>query len=213
MNPKMRVLIVDDHPVVRQGVKLILTLEPDIEVVGEAASAREAIARIHALLPDFVVLDLNLPDQNGFVVLQDLQRDLPKLPVLVLSVQPEEHMAVRALKAGAAGFLNKESAPEDLVKALRTIAAGRRYISPRFAEWLALDASGRRESLPHERLSERELQVMLLLAAGRGISEIAAEIHRSANTISTYRTRILAKMGLPGNAALTEYAIAHQLIR
>lgn len=209
----MNVMIVDDHPVVRQGVKLILTQESDIKVVAEAATARDAIQTLRAIEVDFLVLDLNLPDDNGFVVLEFLQRELPSLPVLVLSVQPEEHMAVRALKMGAAGYLNKESAPEDLVKALRTITVGRRYISPRLAEWLAIEASGHRESLPHERLSERELQVMLKLAAGKGISEIAAELNRSANTVSTYRTRILAKMGFAGNASLTEYAITHQLIR
>lgn len=209
----MKVLIVDDHPVVRQGVKLILAAEPDIEVTGEAANAGDAIRRLGEGAPDLVVLDLNLPDQSGFVVLEHIQRERPELPVLVLSIQPEEHMAVRALKAGAAGFLNKESAPEDLVSALRAIAGGRRYISPRFAEWLALEASGRRESVPHERLSEREFQVMCMLAAGKSISDIAATLSRSANTISTYRTRILAKMNLPGNAGLTEYAIAHRLIR
>jgi DNA-binding NarL/FixJ family response regulator len=209
----MKVMIVDDHPVVRQGVKLILTQEPDIKVVAEAATARDAIAVLRSVEIDFLVLDLNLPDDNGFVVLEFIQRELPALPVLVLSVQPEEHMAVRALKMGAVGYLNKESAPEDLVKALRTITVGRRYISPRLAEWLAVEASGHRESLPHERLSERELQVMLKLAAGKGISEIAAELNRSANTVSTYRTRILAKMGFSGNASLTEYAISHQLIR
>lgn len=209
----MKVLIVDDHPVVRQGVKLILGAEPDIEVTGEAATARDAVRQLGECSPDFVVLDLNLPDQSGFFVLEHIQRERPDLPVLVLSIQPEEHMAVRALKAGAAGFLNKESAPEDLVRALRTIADGRRYISPRFAEWLALEASGRRESLPHERLSEREFQVMCMLAAGKSISEIAATLSRSANTISTYRTRILAKMNIAGNTGLTEYAIAHRLIR
>ena len=208
----MRALIVDDHPVVRQGVKLIL-LEAKIEVVGEAANARDAIRLSKELAPDVVVLDLNLPDQSGFVVLEHLQRDQPELPVLVLSIQPEEHMAVRALQAGASGFLNKESAPEDLVKALRTIVAGRRYISTGFAEWLALEVSGRREYLLHERLSEREFQVMCLLAAGKSVSEIAAQLSRSANTISTYRTRILTKMNITSNAGLTEYAIAHQLIR
>ena len=121
-------------------------------------------------------------------------------------------MAVRALKAGARGFLNKESAPEELAKAVRTVADGKRYISPRLAEWLAVDVSGHRESLPHERLSDREYQVMCLLASGRSISEIAAQLNRSANTISTYRTRIMQKMAIENNAGLTEYALNHQLI-
>ena len=213
MTLKKRVMVIDDHPIVRQGLRLIIAAEADFVLIGEAANAAEAITVAKTLLPDIVILDLNLPDQNGFVVLQHLQRAHPGLPVLILSVQPEEHMAVRALKAGASGFLNKESAPEDLIKALKTIAGGRRYISQEFAEWLALDASGHRESLPHERLSERELQVMQMLAQGESITQIAAGLHRSPNTISTYRTRILSKMGLETNAALTEYAIAHQLQR
>ena len=208
----IRVMLVDDHPVVRQGLRLVLSANGEIDVVAEAASAAAAIeqVRLHAL--DLIVLDLNLPDQNGFWVLSEVQRIRPELPVLILSIQPEEHMAVRALKAGARGFLNKESAPEELAKAVRTVAGGKRYISPRLAEWLAVDVSGHRESLPHERLSDREYQVMCLLASGRSISEIAAQLNRSANTISTYRTRIMQKMSIEHNAGLTEYALNHQLI-
>jgi DNA-binding NarL/FixJ family response regulator len=210
---RKRVLVVDDHPVVRRGVMMIIGQDPEYEVCGEAATALEAIAEALRLRPDLVVLDLNLPDHNGFYVLGRLQRELPGVPVLILSVQPEEHMAVRALKSGASGFLNKESAPEELVRALRQIGVGRRYISAQFAEWLALDASGHRESLPHERLSEREMQVMLMLAQGESVSGIAAALHRSPNTISTYRARILNKMGFDNNAALTEYALVNHLIR
>ena len=213
MNTKKNVMIVDDHPVVRQGVKLIIGLEQDFTVISEAASAEEAFASYRAHKPDIVVLDLNLPDQNGFAVLQRLLREAPDLPVLILSVQPEEHMAVRALKAGASGFINKESAPEELIKALRTVAGGRRYISQEFAQWLALDASGQRDQLAHEKLSERELEVMVMLAHGQSISDIANMLHRSPNTISTYRARILSKMGLANNAALTEYALTHHLTR
>ena len=208
----IKVMLVDDHPVVRQGIRLILSANGEIDVIAEAANAAEAVQKVRNQVVDLVVLDLNLPDQNGFWVLAELQRSHPTLPVLVLSIQPEEHMAVRALKAGARGFLNKESAPEELAKAVRTVADGKRYISPRLAEWLAVDVSGHRESLPHERLSDREYQVMCLLASGRSISEIAAQLNRSANTISTYRTRIMQKMAIENNAGLTEYALNHQLI-
>lgn len=210
----IRVMLVDDHPVVRQGLRLVLSANGEVDVVAEAASAAAAIDQVrHATLElDLMVLDLNLPDQNGFWVLSEVQRIRPELPVLILSIQPEEHMAVRALKAGARGFLNKESAPEELAKAVRTVASGKRYISPRLAEWLAVDVSGHRESLPHERLSDREYQVMCLLASGRSISEIAAQLNRSANTISTYRARIMQKMAIEHNAGLTEYALNHQLI-
>ena len=208
----IRVMLVDDHPVVRQGLRLVLSANGEIDVVAEAASAAAAVELVRHQELDLMVLDLNLPDQNGFWVLSEVQRIRPDLPVLILSIQPEEHMAVRALKAGAKGFLNKESAPEELAKAVRTVAGGKRYISPRLAEWLAVDVSGHRESLPHERLSDREYQVMCLLASGRSISEIAIQLHRSANTISTYRTRIMQKMAIEHNAGLTEYALAHQLI-
>ncbi|CAB1368046.1 response regulator [Denitratisoma oestradiolicum] len=209
----MKIMIVDDHPVVRQGIRLILGADAEIEVVAEAANAREAMEQARHQALDLIVLDLNLPDQNGFWVLKEVRRIHPDLPVLILSIQPEEHMAVRALKAGASGFLNKESAPEELVKAVRSVMRGKRYISPRLAEWLAVDISGHRESLPHERLSDREYQVLCLLASGKSISDIAATLHRSPNTISTYRTRILHKMGIETNAGLTHYALTHQLIK
>lgn len=209
----MNILIVDDHPVVRQGMRLILAADPEVGACAEAANAAQAFESIRAARPDLIVLDLNLPDQNGFVVLQEIRRHWPELPVLILSIQPEEHMAVRALKAGANGFLNKESAPEELLKAVKMIMRGKRYISARLAEWLALDVSGHRESLPHERLSDREYQVMCLLAGGRSVSEIAESFKRSPNTISTYRARIMRKMGIETNAALTQYAINHHLIK
>lgn len=209
----MKIMLVDDHPVVRQGIRLILGAEAGIEVCAEAATAAAALDHVRKLDLDLVVLDINLPDQNGFVVLQEIRRHRPDLPVLILSIQPEEHMAARALKAGASGFLNKESAPEELITAVRTLARGRKYISPRLAEWLALDLSGQRDSLPHERLSDREYQVFCLLAAGKSVSEIADALNRSANTISTYRARILGKMGIDHNAGLTQYALLHHIIK
>lgn len=211
----MKILLVDDHPVVRQGIRFILSQDARLEVVAEAASAAAAleIGRNPAQALDLAILDLNLPDQNGFAVLAELLRLRPALPILILSIQPAEHMAVRALKAGAMGFLNKESAPEELLVAIHTLARGRRFISSELAEWLAVDVSGHRESLPHERLSDREYQVLCLLAGGKSISEIAALLSRSPNTISTYRARILEKMNLETNADLTQYAVRHQLIK
>jgi DNA-binding NarL/FixJ family response regulator len=211
----MKILLVDDHPVVRQGIRLMLMTDPDLEICAEAVNAAAAIdlLRKSELAIDLVILDLNLPDQNGLVVLQESVRRRPEVPVLIMSIQPEEHMAVRALKLGASGYLSKEAAPEELLKAVATLRRGKKYISASLAEWLALDVSGRREVLPHERLSDREYQVLCLLAAGKSVTEIAEGLSRSPNTISTYRTRILHKMGIDTNAGLTQYAIQHQIIR
>jgi DNA-binding NarL/FixJ family response regulator len=209
----MKILIVDDHPVVRHGIRMILATEADMSDCTEAANAATALEQLRAEVFDLVVLDINLPDRNGFSVLQEIRSRQPELPVLIMSIQPEEHMAIRALKSGASGFLNKESAPEEMVKAVRTVLNGKKYISPRLAEWLALEVSGHRESLPHERLSDREYQVMCLLASGKSIAEIAEMLSRSPNTISTYRARILLKMGIDNNASLTQYALNHYLIR
>jgi len=209
----MKILLVDDHPVVRQGIRLMLAADPDLEVCAEAVNAAAAIdilSRNETI--DLMILDLNLPDQNGFVVLQESIRQRPGMAVLIMSIQPEEHMAVRALKLGASGYLSKEAAPEELLKAISTLRRGRKYISPALAEWLANDVSGHREGLPHERLSDREYQVLCLLSSGKSISEIAEALSRSPNTISTYRARILRKMGVGTNAGLTQYAIQHGLI-
>ena len=210
----MKILLVDDHPVVRQGIRLMLTADPDLDVCAEAVNATAAIdiLRKNEVALDLMILDLNLPDQNGFVVLQESIRHRPGMAVLIMSIQPEEHMAVRALKLGASGYLSKEAAPEELLKAIDTMRRGKKYISPSLAEWLAMDVSGQREGLPHERLSEREYQVLCLLSAGKSISEIAESLARSPNTISTYRARILRKMGIGTNAGLTQYAIQHALI-
>lgn len=211
----MKILLVDDHPVVRQGIRLMLAADAELEVSAEAVNAESAIEilRRTEVELDLMILDLNLPDQNGFVVLQEATRHRPDLLVLIMSIQPEEHMAVRALKLGASGYLSKEAAPDELIKAIATLRRGKKYISPALAEWLALDVSGHREGLPHERLSEREYQVFCLLAAGQSISEIAVTLSRSPTTISTYRSRILRKMGIGTNAGLTQYALQHALIR
>jgi DNA-binding NarL/FixJ family response regulator len=210
----MKILLVDDHPVVRQGIRLMLAVDPELEVVAEAVDAASAIAilRKREQVLDLMILDLNLPDQNGFAVLQESERHRPELSVLIMSIQPEEHMAVRALKLGASGYLSKEAAPEELLKAITTLRRGKKYISPALAEWLALDVSGHREGLPHERLSEREYQVFCMLSSGKTISEIAESLSRSPTTISTYRSRILRKMGIATNAGLTQYALQHALV-
>lgn len=211
----MRILLIDDHPVVRQGVQMMLAAESTWTVVAEAATATAAIDLIRnpGFECDLVILDLNLPDLNGFAVLDEIRRLRPQLAVLILSIQPAEHMAVRALKAGASGYLNKEAAPGELLNAVRAIASGKKYIGQNLAEWLAFDVSGHRESQPHERLSDREYQVLCLLAGGKSITEIAEMLSRSPNTISTYRSRIMQKMGIDTNAGLTQYALLHQLIR
>jgi DNA-binding NarL/FixJ family response regulator len=208
----MKILIVDDHPVVRHGIHQILSQHPEVGSISEAPAAAAAIESLAENPVDLVLLDLNLPDQSGFWVLKEIRRRYPDLPVLVLTIQSEENTAVRVLKAGANGFLNKESAPEELLKAVQTVLGGRRYISARLAEWLAFDVSGHRESVPHERLSDREFQVLCLLARGKSIAEIAQMLSRSPNTISTYRARILAKMDMETNAGLTQYCLTHQLI-
>lgn len=210
----MKIMLVDDHPVVRQGIRLMLAADPELEVTAEAVDAGSAIEMLRRRdLPlDLLILDLNLPDQNGFVVLQEAVHSRKSMPVLIMSIQPEEHMAVRALKMGASGYLSKEAAPDELLKAVGTLRRGKKYISPVLAEWLALDVSGHREGLPHERLSEREYQVFCLLAAGKSITEIAESLSRSPTTISTYRSRILRKMGIGTNAGMTQYALQHALI-
>lgn len=211
----MKIMLVDDHPVVRQGLRQMLTEQGAHDVVAEAASASDALLYLQSQENDvdLLILDLNLPDQSGFSVLDAAHRIRPELPVLILSIQPAEHVAVRALRAGASGYLNKEAAPEELARAVKTVSQGRKYIDHSLAEWLALDASGQRENLPHERLSDREYQVLCLLAGGKSVSEIAELLSRSPNTISTYRSRILQKLGITTNAGLTQYAIRHQIIR
>lgn len=181
-------------------------------VGGQAASIEEALGLLRQRRCDVLVLDVNLPDRNGLEAIPEIHRLVPGLPVLIFSIHAEEHLALRALKGGASGFLNKENAPEELVRAVRKLAAGGTYVSPRLAEWLALEVSGRRQYLPHENLSDREYQVMCLLAGGRSVSQIAEALHRSPNTISTYRSRILSKMGVRNNTELTLYAINNRLI-
>jgi two-component system, NarL family, invasion response regulator UvrY len=208
----IRALIADDHAVVRQGLRQILQETSDMQVTGEAATGPEALERARGDSYDVVVLDITLPGRSGFEVLKELRVERPELPVLVLSMHAEEQFAVRLLKAGAAGYLNKETAPEELVKAIRKVVAGGRYVSPTLAEKLAFEIDAGSDKLAHETLSDREFQVMRMLASGKTVKEIAAELSLSVKTISTYRARILAKMNLHTNAELIHYAITNQLV-
>jgi len=208
----IRVLIADDHAVVRQGLRQILTETPDMSVAGEAANGLETLDRVHGEEYDVLVLDITMPGRSGFDILKELRAEKSKLPVLVLSMHAEEQFAVRLLKAGASGYLNKESAPDELVKAIRKVVTGGRYVSPALAEKLAFEIDSDSDRLLHDSLSDREFQVMRMMAAGQTVKEIATELALSVKTISTYRARILEKMNLRTNAELIHYAIQNQLI-
>lgn len=208
----IRILIADDHAIVRRGLKQILMEDPEFTDIGEAQNAQEVMAQVRAAPWDIVILDLTLPDKNGLEVLKEIKREKPQLPVLVLSMHPEDQYAVRVLKAGAAGYLTKDSAPEELVKAIRKVLKGGRYISLELAERLAFDIGTGYEKLPHENLSDREYQVMCIIASGKTISEVAEQLTISVKTASTYRTRILEKMKMKTSAELTYYAIHQNLV-
>lgn len=207
------VLIADDHPIVRRGLHELLAEHADFELVAEAEDADSLLAAVSGGRGDVVVLDLSLPGARGLDLLRRLRAEHPRVPVLVLSVHPEEPYALRCLKAGAAGYVEKNSAPAELVEAIRTVVSGRRYLSARVAERLVGGSEVRQERQPpHETLSEREFQVMCRIAGGRTISEIAVELELSVKTVSTYRARLLAKMGLRTNSEITRYVFEHQLL-
>ncbi len=207
-----KVLIADDHAVVRQGLRQILTDVPELNVVGEADNGQTVLNLMRAEPWDVLVLDLSMPGLGGLDILKDLLRERPDTRVLVLSMHPEDQYAVRLLKAGAAGYLTKETAPDELVAAVRKVLTGGRYISPALAEKLAFDV-GRDDDRPrHEKLSDREFQVMRQLAAGMTVQQIAAELMLSPKTISTYRARVLEKLQLKTNAELIYYAIHNRLV-
>ncbi len=208
----IRALITDDHAVIRRGLKELLTDSQRIEVTGEASNAREAMQQIRTGTWDVMILDINLPDRNGLDLLKDLKAEKPDLPILILTVCPEDQFAVRALRSGAAGYLTKASAPAQLVDAVEKVANGGRYVSPAVAERLAVLVGGEHDGLPHETLSEREYQVTRMLASGKTVSQIAEEMRLSVKTISTYRSRVLDKMGMRTNAELTYYAVRNQLV-
>lgn len=208
----MRILLTEDHAVVRQGLKLILADHFKKVVFGEARTATETLALVWKEKWDVVVLDITLPGRSGLEVLKEIKHSRPKLPVLILSMHPEDQFAVRTLKAGAAGYLTKESAGEELVGAIKKVVGGGRYISPslaeRMASYLAIDV----RQAPHERLSDREFLILRLIGSGKQVSQIGKELSLSVSTISTYRKRILEKMDMKNNAELTHYAIQKELV-
>jgi two-component system invasion response regulator UvrY len=208
----IRVLIADDHAVVRRGLRQILAETPDITAAGEAGTGREVLQRVGDNDYDLVVLDMVLPDSSGLEILQQLRSLRPKLPVLILSVYPEKQYALRALKSGAGGYLTKQSVPDELTAAIRMVAQGGKYISQSLAELMAAEIVQETEGEPYEALSDREYQVMRLLASGHSIGEIATEFSLSPKTISTYRSRILDKLGLNNTAEIIRYAIEHKLV-
>jgi two-component system invasion response regulator UvrY len=207
----IKILIADDHTVVRQGLKQIISETPDMTVADEAVDGHEALGKALRNDYDVVVVDITMPGINGLDVLKQIKTQKPKLPVLVLSVHPEEQYAVRVIKAGAAGYLTKESASEELVNAIKTASAGRKYITPSLGEKLASSLGTGVERLPHELLSDREYQVMCMIASGKTVKEISERLFLSPKTVSTYRARILEKMNIKNNTGLTFYAIKHGL--
>ena len=208
----MNILIVDDHPIVRHGLRLLLETRGAAKRVGEAADAAEAMERLREGGWEVMVLDIDLPGRSGLEVLHEAKARWPKLPVLILSIHPENMLAVRLLKSGAAGYLNKDSAPAELEQAVRRVAAGGRYISAAMAQLLAEQIGTDPAREPHERLSEREYQVFRLLAAGTTVGAIAEQLHLSVNTVSTYRARVLEKLGAANNAELMRYAAERRLV-
>jgi two-component system invasion response regulator UvrY len=208
----IKILIADDHAIVREGLKQILSDTGDLIVAGEATNGQEVLELIRHEEWDLIILDLAMPGRDGLYTLKEVKREKSKIPILVLSIYPEEQYAVRALKAGAAGYLTKESAPEELIAAIRKVSQGGKYISASLAEKLAFDLEVDTEKPLHERLSDREYQVMLKIASGKTVKEIADEMSFSIKTISTYRVRALSKMGLKNNAAFTYYALKNGLV-
>ena len=209
----IRIGIVDDHAIVRTGLRQFLSGEVDFRVTGEAANGREALELARAGEVDVLLMDLSMPDQSGVDALAAIKARFPDLAVLILSGFPEEHYATTLLRQGASGYLNKECDPAQIATAIRTVARGRRYISPAVAELLADNAAGAGERPAHEALSERELQVFLRLAKGETIGRMAESMCLSVKTVSTYRTRVLDKLGLQTNSDLTYYALKNGLIQ
>lgn len=209
----LRVALCDDHPIVREGLRGILSRRSDIKVVVEVGTAAELLRALETERVDIVVLDIGLPDMNGLDVMKTLRAAGNRAGILLLSMHPEDHYAVRALKAGASGYLQKESAPEELEAAVRRIAQGKKYVTASLAERLAVDLDDRSTQEPHELLSDREYQVLCLLAAGKGIKQIAGELSLSPPTIATYRARVLEKLGLTSTVELVRYALEHGLVQ
>ena len=208
----MRIMIVDDHAVVRRGLISLLSDEFPGAVFGEASDTPQALTHLRQANWDVALLDITLPGKSGLDLLKELKAEWPRLPVLVLSGHPEDQFAVRVLKAGAGGYMTKESAPEELAKAIRKVLAGGQYVSATLAEMLAVGIKKDSTRAPHETLSDREYEVMSHIAAGKTVTEIAQELSLSAKTISTYRTRVLEKLGVKNSAKIVQYAVRNGLV-
>jgi len=208
----IKILIADDHTLFRKGLKHILSEYPDLVVTDEASNGQEVLDKIWHNDYDMVLLDITMPGMTGLDALKQLKNDKPKLPVLVLSMHPEEQYAVRVIRAGASGYLRKESAPDELITAIQKISGGRKYITSSLAERLADNVESTAEKPLHDTLSDREFEVFRMIAAGKTIKQIAEALFLNARTISTYRSRILEKMQIKTNAELIHYAIKHQIL-
>ena len=208
----IRILVADDHPILRRGLKEILVRELDGVTCGEAGNAQQVLSEVQRNQWDLVILDVAMPGRSGIDVLRDLRSLRPRLPVLVLSMHPEDQLGKRALRAGASGYMNKESAPEELIKAVQKVLDGTVYLSSALAERLALDLRENVERPLHEALSQREFEVLRMLASGKTVTEIAEELHLSSPTVSTHRANILAKMNMTTTAALISYAVHNRLV-
>lgn len=208
----MKILIADDHPIVRHGLKQYLASDPELNVVGEATNGSDFLDLARKTPWDVALMDFTMPGRSGLELLSDLKREFPERPVLVLSIHSEQLHATSALKAGAAGYITKESAPHELADAIRKVSQGGRYVSPQLGELLATEIASGAQRSPHETLSDREYRVMWMLASGKQINAIAREMTLSPSTVSTYRTRILKKLRVKNNAELVHYAVRHQLV-
>ena len=212
-NSKIKVLIADDHDIVRQGIEKILSKSDDVVVVSEASNGREVIELVKKTKIDVLLLDVEMPEKTGWEVLSELKVIKPNLPVIILSIFPEEHYGPRFIKAGAAGYLNKASKPATLLDAIRKVHQGGRYVSAKLADLLIQDLGRISKANPHETLSPREFQIFCQIAAGKKLKDIADELSLSITTVSTHRARILDKMDMKTNAELIHYAVKHGLIR
>lgn len=209
----IRILIADDHAIVRDGLRRILTSAGGIEVAAEAVDGHETLSRVRTIDLDVVLLDMSMPGRSGIDLIKQLKTEKPKLPVLVLSMHAEEQYALRAIRAGASGYLSKDTAQDVLVGAIRKVASGGMYLSGQVAEQMAMSfQNGAVSALPHQNLSNRELEVFLALVKGEAVGEIALRLHLSIKTVSTHKTRVHEKMGMGSVAELTQYALSHQLI-
>ena len=208
----LKILVADDYPIVRQGIKQIIADTTDMVVAGEAANGQEVLNAVKENSYDVVLLDIAMPGPNIMDILKQLKKDKPQIAVLILSIHPEEQYAVRTLKAGASGYLTKESAPDELVEAIRKVSKGGKYITSSLAESMATILIKEEQEFPHTILSDREYQVLLMISSGKTNKEIADDLSLSVKTISTYRTRILNKMIMRTNAELIKYAIKHELV-